>query len=79
MRKRAVLRRRYGRTLSGVSHHASFQPGDPVMFRRSGGQLAYGRIVMFVGDRVKVSFCERQLEKWLPVADVAKSAHDMVW
>ena len=70
--KRRALRRRYGRS------HASLQPGDPVVFRRSNGRLARGTIVMFQDGRVKVSFCETQLEKWLPIANVSKSALDQV-
>ena len=31
---------------------------------------------MFQDGRVKVSFCERQLEKWLPIANVSKSTLD---
>ncbi|MFI5300577.1 MAG: hypothetical protein ACHREM_21030 [Polyangiales bacterium] len=72
MQRRKALRRRYGRS------HTSLQPGDAVAFRRSSGQLAFGTIVMFQGDRVKVSFCETQLEKWLPIANVSKSTLDQV-
>ena len=64
------LKHRYGRS------HASLQPGDAVAFRRSSGKLAFGTIVMFQDDRVKVSFCETQLEKWLPIANVSKSTLD---
>ena len=70
MQQRKALRRRYGRS------HASLQPGDPVVFRRSNGRLARGTIVMFQDGRVKVSFCEAQLEKWLPIANVSKSTLD---
>jgi hypothetical protein len=31
---------------------------------------------MFQDGRVKVSFCETQLEKWLPIANVSKSTLD---
>lgn len=70
MQQRKALRRRYGRS------HAPLQPGDPVVFRRSNGRLARGTIVMFQDGRVKVSFCETQLEKWLPIANVSKSTLD---
>ena len=49
-----------------------------IVFRRSNGRLARGTIVMFQDGRVKVSFCETQLEKWLPIANVSKSALDQV-
>jgi hypothetical protein len=72
--KRRALRRRYGRSASA---QRSLQPGDAVAFRRSSGRIAYGTIVAFQDGRVKVSFCETPLEKWLPIANVSKSDYIM--
>ena len=50
--------------------------------RRRYGHTASGGVraalvgYMFQDGRVKVSFCERQLEKWLPIANVSKSTLD---
>ena len=74
--KRRALKKRYGRAAT-APFGVGLQVGDPVAFRRSGGQIAYGHIAMFAGDRVKVSFCELPLEKWLPVTQVSKSAFDL--